>query len=313
MEKRKPGRWRRRLIRIALILVALVVVFIFGVAPYLMSVLVTTVGTRRMDRNLTSSPTDYDVAYDNVEFTTSDGIKISGWLLPSHGKDATIVYVHGLFRSRRELLERAIELWKKGYGGLLIDERNHGESGGERTSLGYHERLDVEAAVKFLRETRRSSDRIILFGVSMGATACLLAAAETPDIAAVISDSAFLSFDHTVDHHVRLFFRLPPFPIANEVKFYIQKRADFDGANLDSLGAVKRIECPILFIAGAHDKRIPPDVAETLYRSAVAPKKDLIVVDGSGSEIHGHAYQASPSEYLERVRKFLDVDLAPGK
>jgi pimeloyl-ACP methyl ester carboxylesterase len=305
---RKPRRWRR-LIRIAVILVAIVVVFIFGVAPYLLSVLVTSAGTRAMDRKLTSTPGDYNVTFEDVEFATTDGIKISAWLIPSRGKDATIVYAHGLLRSRRELLERAIELCKKGYGALLIDERNHGSSGKARTSLGFHERLDVEAAVRFLRDTRQTNDRIVLLGVSMGATACLLAAAETPDVAGVVSDSAFLSFDHTIDHHVRLFFRLPPFPIANEIKFYIQERAAFNGGDLDSLGAVRRIERPILFIAGAHDRRMPPEIAETLYASAIDPRKDLLIVDGPGAQIHGHSYQAAPDVYLERVSQFLGLVL----
>jgi pimeloyl-ACP methyl ester carboxylesterase len=237
-------------------------------------------------------------------------VKISGWLLPSRDKHATIVYSHGLFRSRRELLDRAIDLWKLGYGALLYDARSHGESGKARVSMGYWERLDAQGAVRFLREEVHSEDKIVLFGISMGAAAALLAAAETPEVAAVISDSSFLSFDDTVDHHVRLFLHLPTFPMANEFKFFIERKAGFDASKLNALDAVKRIgDRPSMFIAAANDRRMPPEIAKTLYDACASPKKDLLIVDGPGSEIHGHAYQANPQLYISRVAQFLERSL----
>src|ERR1700716_636815 len=104
-----------------------------------------------------------------------------------------------------------MDLWKLGYGALLYDQRNHGASGPARVTLGYNERLDVEAAVGYLLKDVHTTDKIVSFGISMGATAALLAASETPEIAAVISDSSFLSFNDTVDHHVNGFLRLPAF------------------------------------------------------------------------------------------------------
>src|SRR5262249_25672067 len=154
--------------------------------------------------------------------------------------------------------------------------RNHGESGPARVTLGYNERLDVEAAVRFLREDLRTADRIVLFGISMGATAALLAAAETPEVAAVVSDSSFLSLKDTVDHHINVFLRLPSFPFSNELRFFIERRTGFDGSQLDALDAVRRIgDRPIMFIAAAHDRRMPPDIAERLYQACSSPMRDL--------------------------------------
>jgi len=309
-ERKKPRRWLRILKRVIIILLILVVVLVFGVFPYWFSSVITRAGTRPMDRQLTTTPAGFGAQFKDVEFQTSDNVKISGWLLPSRDKHATIVYSHGLFRSRRELMERAIDLWKLGYGALLYDARSHGESGKARVSMGYWERLDAEGAVKFLRE-QVPDDRIVLFGISMGAAAALLAAAETPEVAAVISDSSFLSFDDTVDHHVRMFLHLPTFPMANEFKFFIERKAGFDASKLDALDAVKRIgDRPILFIAAAHDRRMPPEIAETLYNSCASSKRDLLVVDGPGSDIHGHAYQANPQFYVSRVAQFLDRALS---
>ncbi|HVG18550.1 MAG TPA: alpha/beta hydrolase [Blastocatellia bacterium] len=306
----KPGRWKRVLKRVILALLIVFVVLVYVVFPLWFSSVVTNASTRPMDRRLTETPADYKAEFRDVEFQTSDGVKISGWLMPSRGKRATIIYSHGLFRSRRELLERAADLWQLGYGALLYDARNHGDSGQARVSFGYNERLDAEAAVRFLREDLRTGDRIALFGISMGAATALLATAETPAVAAVISDSSFLSFKDTTDHHVRLFLRLPAFPLSNEMRYLMEWRAGFDGSRLDALDAVKRIgDRPALFIAAAHDKRMPPDLAQKLYEASASPRRDLLIVDGPGSEIHGHAYQADRGLYISRVARFLESAL----
>ncbi|MEK6302505.1 MAG: alpha/beta hydrolase [Acidobacteriota bacterium] len=308
--RKKPRRWLRILKRVVITLLIIAVVLVFGVFPYWFSSIVTRAGTRPVDRQLTSTPADSGAQFKDVEFQTSDGVKISAWLLPSRGKNATIVYSHGLFRSRRELLDRAIDLWKLGYGALLYDARSHGESGKAPVSMGYWERLDSEGAVRFLREESRSEDRIVLFGISMGAAAALLAAAETPEVAAVISDSSFISLDDTIKHHVRLFLRLPSFPMANEFEFFLERKAGFDASKLDALDAVKRIgDRPILFIAAAHDRRMPPEIAQTLYNASASPRRDLLIVDGPGSEIHAHGYQANPTLYITRVAQFLESAL----
>lgn len=304
---RRPRRWLRILKRVVITLLIIVVILVFGVFPYWLSSVVAGAGTRPMDRQLTSTPSDLGAQFKDIEFQTSDGVKISGWLLPSRDKQTTIVYSHGLFRSRRELLDRAVDLWKLGYGALLYDARSHGESGKARVSMGYWERLDAEAAVKFLREASQTRDRIVLFGISMGAAAALLAAAETPEVAAVIADSSFLSLDDTIDHHVRLFLHLPAFPMANEFTFFFERKAGFDASKLNALDAVTRIgDRPILFIAAANDRRMPPAIARALFDASESSKKDLLVVDGPGSEIHAHAYQANPNVYIERVARFLE-------
>ncbi|HJQ70470.1 MAG TPA: alpha/beta hydrolase [Blastocatellia bacterium] len=306
---RRPRRWLRILKRIVITLVIIIIILIYGVLPFWLSGLVTSARTRPMDRQLTTTPASLGAEYKDIDFQTSDGVTISGWLLPSRSKGATIIYSHGLFRSRRELLDRAVELWRLGYGALMYDSRNHGESGQAKVSLGYFERLDAEAAVRYLREAEPST-RIILFGISMGAATALLAAAETPEVRAVISDSSFLSFEDTTSHHVKLFLKLPAFPLANEIRYMIEKRAGFDGSKLDALEAVKAIgPRPAMFIAAARDPRMPADIAQKLYDASAATKRDLLIVDGPGANIHGHAYQADPRLYVERVAAFLDTAL----
>ena len=309
-EKRKSRRWLRILKRIVLVVIVLAVVLVYGVMPYLLARLVTGASTRPADRQLSTTPASLGAEFKDVEFRTADGVSISAWLLPSRGKQTTIIYSHGLFRSRREVLERAIDLWKRGYGALLYDSRNHGDSGEARVSLGYHERLDAAAAVRFLREEARTADRVVLFGISMGAVTALMAAAETPEVAAVISDSAFLSFEDTLAHHVRVFLRLPAFPLANEVQYFVERRAQFDATQLNAVEAVRRIgDRSIFFISGAHDRRMPPAVTEALYAAAGSERRQLAIAAGDETAIHGHAYQADPALDVDRIDRFLAAAL----
>lgn len=311
--RRKPAtrRWWRILKRVIISLLIVAAVLLFGAFPYWLARIVTNASTRPMDRALTETPASFGAAYRDVQFETADGVKISGWYLPSNGKGVTIIYSHGLFRSRRELLERAMDLWKLGYGALLYDARNHGESGPARVSLGYFERQDAEAAVRHLREAEKSRDRVALFGISLGAVTALRAAVETPEVEAVICDSSFLSLEDTTDHHVRLFLRLPPFPIANETRFFIERRAGFDGDRLNALEAVRNLgDRPVLFIAGANDRRMPPAIAQKLFEASASQKSGLLVVEGEATKIHGHAYQADPKLYVARIDQFLTSALS---
>ena len=306
----RPTKRRRRwLVWLQRVVIALIVIFlalVYVVFPLWASGLVTRATTRTMDRRLTTTPKDKQADYKDVEFTSSDGVRLSGWLLPSRDRHVTIVFSHGLFRSRRELLERAVDLWRLGYGALLYDARNHGDSGAARVTLGYDERLDAEAAVRYLRDEAHTTDKIVLFGISMGAMTALLAAAETPEVAAVISDSSYLNFRDTSDHHIRLFMRLPAFPLANEIRALMQWRGKFDGDKLDALDAVRRLGGrPAMFVAAANDPRMPPDIAEKLYAASASDKRKLLVLDGPQSEIHGHAYQADPQRYVSEIDSFL--------
>jgi pimeloyl-ACP methyl ester carboxylesterase len=272
------------------------------VLPYALSFLITKAGTRPGERDRTDTPAAQNATFENVTFVSSDGNKLSGWYLPSSRHKVTIIMAHGLFRSRYEMLDRGVALWREGYGVLLYDLRRHGQSRAEFSTLGYDERHDVAAALKFMRE-RAPENRMVLMGVSMGAAATLLAAAESDDLLAVIAESSFLSFDHTVRHHIRLA-GLPAFPFATLLVRFIAWRLNFNPADFDVLQAVKKIKCPILFIGGSADRRMPNEsVLEPLYAAANHPLKRKFIVEGAQ---HGHAYDRDEQSRVEYIKAFTD-------
>jgi pimeloyl-ACP methyl ester carboxylesterase len=288
--------------------------------PWLLSFAVTKAGTRceratsgnwACERERTDTPAAEGAQFEDVSFTSADGNRLSGWYLPASTPRAVqIVMTHGLFRSRYEMLGRGVALWRAGYGVLLYDLRRHGRSAAEFSTVGYDERHDVAAAVRFVR-ARAPGQPIALLGVSMGAAATLLAAADAaaePDIIAVVAESSFLSFADTVRHHVALIrlprgLSLPAFPFATLLIKFTAWRMGFRAEDFDLVRAVRRIRCPVLFIGGGRDQRMPNEtVLEPLYAAAAHPlKRKLVVADAT----HGRAYDTDPAAYTAAVREFL--------
>jgi fermentation-respiration switch protein FrsA (DUF1100 family) len=260
-----------------------------------------------------------------VEFRSSDGILIKGWYIPAtsnHAVEArgTIVYCHGHNRTRVEMLPEAEFGHHLGYNGLLFDFRHQGESGGRVTSLGYWERLDAEAAVRYSLTQEKAQRPVILWGISMGAAAGLMAAAESPDVAAVISDSAFPNFEELIRHHYYLFRTLarhrwwwfpplPGFPLVAEVTHWIALRDHFSPGQFDLEKAVRRINPrPILFVAVQNDRRMPPSYARSLYANSSSPDKQLVVLPG---DHHGEGFRDANQQYETAVSEFLNHLRAP--
>ncbi len=296
---------KRRIVRnILIVLLSLAAIFFLVVVPLFFTFLITSARFRFPDRNNGKTPQSYGLEYQPIEFNSSDGILLKGWYVPAGpAARGTIIYCHGRNRSRVEMLPMEIYGHSLGYNGLLFDFRDSGESGGKIGSLGYLERLDVIAAVHYALDREHATKPIVLWGVSMGAAASLMAAAETPDVNAVISDSSFLSFRQVIVHHAHLFFHLPSFPIVDEAIYASAWRAGFWPSEFDLRNAVDRINPrPILFIAVRGDKRITPEVARELYSHSTSPGKAILVVPGHR---HGEGFTSGNEPYEQAVKKFL--------
>jgi alpha-beta hydrolase superfamily lysophospholipase len=304
------GFWKT-LRNVVLILALLVAGFFLIFVPWFFTRIATYGRFHYPDPNDGKTPISYNLNLQWVDFPSTDGIPLKGWYIPAQGPaHGTIVYCHGLNRTRVEMLPDAVFAHSLGYNGLLFDLRHQGMSGGKVTTLGYKERWDVEGAVRFALEREKAARPVILWGVSMGASAALLAAAETPDVAAVISDSSFDSLMHTVQHHLKLFLHLPAFPIADEVAYWIAWRGGFRVSDFNLVKAVERIgDRPILFVAVEGDRRMPPSIAQNLYAHAESPLKKIVILPGHR---HGEGFNQAREPYEKAVTAFL-ASLAAGQ
>jgi hypothetical protein len=295
----------KRLLKSAL---ALTLIIVIGL-PWLLSFFVTKAFTRPDERVRKDTPLEKGAEYQNIEFQSfGSENKLSGWYLPSRNEKITFVMTHGMFRSRYEMLDRAIELWKLGYGVLLYDLTRHGKSQGEFSSLGFWEFNDVIGAVKFARK-QAPENKIVLMGVSMGAAATLRASAtlanspdEAKEIIAVISESSFLSLEDVIYHHCKRA-KIPTIPFAFALTNLVAWRMNFFPSDFDLLKTIKKIPYPTLFIGGTADTRMPNEtVLEPLYQASTNEKKAKYIVNGA---THGRAYETEKDVYIKTLVDFI--------
>ena len=176
---------RSRILKIVrnvfLIMAVLVAAFFLIVVPWFFTAMITHNQFHYPDPNDGKTPKSFNLDFHWIDLTSPDGIHLKGWYIPAEGTArGTIVYCHGLNRTRIEMLPHAVFGHSLGYNGLLFDLRHQGMSGGAITTLGYQERLDVEGAVRYALEQEQAARPVVAWGVSMGASAALMAAAETP-------------------------------------------------------------------------------------------------------------------------------------
>jgi pimeloyl-ACP methyl ester carboxylesterase len=296
--------------RIAIAVVAIVAILIFGVIPYLLGGFATFNKYRYPDKeNANLTPASFQLPFEDVSFHAKDGIGLKGWWVPATDAKGTVVLVHGLNRSRIEMVKKVPFLHGQGWNALLFDLRHHGDSEGALSSFGYFEREDVKAAVAFARE--RASGPIVLWGVSLGAVSVTLAAAEDPQVAGVVVDSAYRSMRDTVHHHLGLFRHfvwwlriVPTWPVADEVVFWIGRRGGYDPDKVDVQAAATHLAGrPALFVCNSEDPRIPPDNAYDL-KAAAGEQARVLVVPG---KTHGGAYRNGTAAYETAVAQVLEA------
>ena len=286
--------------------------FAFGWVPYFLAGIATTRRFQFPDKeNAGLTPATFQLAFEDVAFRSGNGVDLKGWWVPAPGAKRTVVMVHGLNRSRIEMVRRVPFVHEAGWNALLIDLRHHGASGGDTTTFGVKEKEDVEAAVRLARG--RAPGPVVVWGVSLGAASVVLAAAEDPDVAGVICDSSYRSLDDTVRHHLQLFrgFRwwlriVPNWPTADLTLFWMGRRGGFDITSADVLAAAAHLRGrPALFVANSDDRRMPKEIAFDL-QAAAGPGAELLIVPGKS---HGGAwrdgtvaYQAAAAAVLEKAQ-----------
>jgi dienelactone hydrolase len=179
---RAVRRWLRPVAGLGALLLAGLAVLTLGQAVAATNVPRTDVAA--------STPADRGVAYRDVEFRTGDGVRLSGWYVPSR-TGAAVVLLHGAGSTRSSVLDHAVVLGEAGYGVLLFDARGHGRSGGRAMDFGWYGDADIAAAVTFLQAQPDVDDeRIAAVGMSMGGEEAIGAAAGDLRIKAVVAEGA---------------------------------------------------------------------------------------------------------------------------
>ena len=81
--KEKGVSQRKIIIRVTLVLITLAALFVLVGVPWFFTSVVTTRRFDFPDSDLGKTPTIHQLAFDEIEFSTQDGITIRGWYIPA--------------------------------------------------------------------------------------------------------------------------------------------------------------------------------------------------------------------------------------
>jgi hypothetical protein len=124
--------------------------------------------------------------FEPVSIPTHDGLHLQGlWRRPENG--AVVLFMGGIGANRSAMLTEAEWLAERGFGSLLIESRS---CQGRNLTLGYRESGDFLAMMDFARQ-QEGVEWFGLLGFSSGAAAAIRAAAQSPDIQAVVAEGGY--------------------------------------------------------------------------------------------------------------------------
>jgi uncharacterized protein len=233
------------------------------------------------------------IDFQDVELVTEDNVRLSAWYTPPKN-GAVILVAHGYGASRTEHYHALFA--SHGYGVVAWDFRAHGKSGGEFSSLGYYEVLDAKAALDFAL-AQPSVEHIGAWGGSMGAVTMIRAAAQYPEIEALVADSPFATLEDEMDLRV-------PFPVMRSlIRFFAERESGVTVDSVRPLDDIARISPrPIFLIQGMGDGMVPLNSAERLYDAAGEPRQLWTENDVP----HLNMYTFYKTRYTKQVIKFFD-------
>lgn len=232
-------------------------------------------------RELTATPGDVGLDFENVALETSDGVAVHGWFVPGASR-RVLLYFHGNAGNISHRVYSIREFHDLGLSVLIIDYRGYGQSGGKPTEKGLYR--DAVAAWDYLVHGRGIAPQdVIVFGRSLGGSVASWLAAKV-DPGALIVDSSFTSVPD-VGQEV-----YPWLPVRLLSRFRHSTREH-----------VKQTASPVLVVHSRDDEIIPFHHGEANFRAANEPKQFLEIRGG-----HNDAHARSAVIYRDGLREFLD-------
>jgi fermentation-respiration switch protein FrsA (DUF1100 family) len=232
-------------------------------------------------RKIHLTPKEMGLEFEDVYFSSADGIKLNGWYIPAKESRTTVLFCHGNAGNISHRIEVIYLFYELGLNVFIFDYRGYGRSQGSPSEEGLYR--DAQAAYNYLIEKRNLKDEsIVIYGKSIGANVAVdLCSKVRP--AALISESAFTS---ALDMGKKLFPFLP-------IKWFISIK-------YDALSKMKDITIPKLIIHSKDDRIIPFRHGRKLFEEAPEPKEFYPMRGG-----HNEALFLAKEDFVNKIDVFL--------
>lgn len=191
---------------------------------------------------------------------------------------------------------------------LIVDQRTSCGSEGHVISFGINEHQDCLRWIDFAVEHFGPDVKIVLTGISMGASTVLMAAGKPlpPNVVGVLADCGFSSPKEIIkkcskDMH------LPANLLYPFIKLGARLFGHFDLEEYSPLEAMKTCELPVIFFHGETDSYVPCHMSHDIYDVCNSPKR-LVTIPNAG---HGLVYLVDNKRYFEEVVSFFTENGIP--
>ncbi len=233
-------------------------------------------------RQVSESPRDAGLSYQDVSLVTDDRVKLHGWFVPCDGAACTLLIFHGNAGNIGDRVPWIAMLHELGVNIFIIDYRGYGKSEGEPFEEGLYR--DARAAYDWWAKGRSSrGEKLIVLGESLGGAVAVHLAATAP-VSGLILQSTFTSARDMA-----------------KTMFPIGLLQPFINVHFDSADAIARVTCPKLFIHGTRDEIVPFRLGKSLFEVAPPPKSFYVVPEAG----HNDLLWVAGLEYGRQLKAFL--------
>ena len=241
--------------------------------------------------------------HEEFKIRSFDGLDLYGKYYELAPGAPVEVMFHGYRgNAERDLSGGVQRCFKLGRSALIVDQRCSGKSGGNVITFGVREHRDCLAWTNFASEHFGPDVKIILTGISMGASTVLMAGGcDLPEnVIGILADCGFTSARDIIREVISKM-KLPltlGYPLAMlGAKIF----GGFNPEEVSAIEMVKKCQVPVLFFHGGDDDFVPCSMSRENYE-ACASRKRLVIVPGAG---HGLSYPVDPEGYLTAAREFF--------
>ncbi len=246
------------------------------------------------EKGLRDNPVLQKFPHTNINFMSSDGVKLHGWFFKTQKKSlGTILFMHGNAENISTHVNGVLWLVNEGYDLFAFDYRGYGRSQGKTTIDGVH--LDSMAALELLLSLPDANkNRVFIFGQSIGGAIAVYTMADFPHkdrIKGLIIDSAFSDYRRIAREKLGQF--IVTWPFQYPLSFLYNNRYSPE-KQIKNISPV-----PILIIHGDQDRVVPIHHSSILYKEAGEPK-DLWI-----TRERGHIMSFADEETRKRFLEYL--------
>ena len=220
-------------------------------------------------------PSEQDLAFEDVTFKTSDGLTLPAWYMPASDNNThkAVLLVHGRTADRTEGMRYAKAIVAAGFNVLAIDMRHPRQHPDIISTMSYHEKKDVIAALDYLTNDKGITS-IGVMGFSMGAATSIIVMAKDPRIKAGIFSGSYANSMDVLAEQAQVLYGLPRYPLMPMVAKFFAWRGDLDIDEINPDKYIAQISPrPVYIMHGTADKTVDFNHGQRLFEAAKEPKQ----------------------------------------